>query len=78
MKDGVIRVSVSLNPELVKRVEEYASSLNINRSGAISVLLSQAFEYKAAVEMAGVLPALVTKVEEMQKIEAAKLEVAGG
>lgn len=38
------KVQVNLEEELVKRVDEYAASLHVNRTAAVSVLLSMALQ----------------------------------
>lgn len=37
-----MRLTLNIDDELISRVEEYAEEMHINRSAAISVLLSQA------------------------------------
>lgn len=67
MKKEYVKVTISVNADLLKRVEEYADSLSINRSSAMSVLMSQALEYKEAMGFIGVLPGLLEKMETIQK-----------
>lgn len=59
MVKNLVRVTVNLTPELVEKVERYAEKLNINRTAAVSVLLSQALDahsgmdaLRSAVELA--------------------------
>lgn len=42
MKNQTTRVTVNLNSELVNQVDDYARNMNINRTSAVAVLLSQA------------------------------------
>lgn len=44
-----IRVTCNLSTELVKKIEEYANLNGINRTSAISVLLSQALQGQQAM-----------------------------
>lgn len=39
-KDELIRLSLNMPDELLKRVQHYADGLNINRTAAINVLLN--------------------------------------
>ena len=43
-KRALQKVQVNLEEELVKRVDEYAASLHVNRTAAVSVLLSMALQ----------------------------------
>lgn len=43
------RVTVNLNSDLVRRVDAYGESMNINRTSAVAVLLSQALNEQKAV-----------------------------
>lgn len=43
------RVNMNLDADLVKLVDDYAASLHINRSAALSVILSRFFEERAVM-----------------------------
>lgn len=61
MVKNLVRVTVNLTPELVDRVEAYAERMNVNRTAAVSVLLSDALDQKQAM---GTLNAMM---EEFKK-----------
>lgn len=44
------RVTVNLKTSLVERIDEYARSMNINRTSAVSVLLTQSLDTTTALE----------------------------
>ncbi len=64
MVKNLVRVTVNLTPELVERVEKYAEKLNINRTAAVSVLLSQALDTQAGMQTLGTL-AEIAKQEKL-------------
>lgn len=39
-----MRLNINVNKELIKKVDEYACKMNINRTSAVSVLLSISLE----------------------------------
>ena len=49
MAKKLIRVTVNLTPELVERIEDYAEKVNVNRTAAVSVLLSNALDQQKAM-----------------------------
>lgn len=55
MAKETTRVVVNLNSELVKQVDSYAESMNINRTSAVAVLLSQAVNSQKAMNDLGEL-----------------------
>lgn len=60
----ITRVTVNLNTSLVNEVDEYAEKMNINRTSAVAVLLSQAVNAQNAMND---LSKLVKLAEEEQK-----------
>ncbi len=50
MVKNLVRVTVNLTPELVERIEAYAGKVNVNRTAAISVLLSDALDQKETMK----------------------------
>lgn len=48
-KQDWTRVTVNLNSELVKHVDAYGERMGINRTSAVSVLLTQALNEQKAV-----------------------------
>jgi hypothetical protein len=57
---------MNLKAHLVKRVDAYASELNINRTAAISILLTQAFENQEVIKAAQFLPGIIDDIKAMQ------------
>lgn len=55
MAKETTRVVVNLNSELVRQVDSYAESMNINRTSAVAVLLSQAVNSQKAMNDLGEL-----------------------
>lgn len=56
MSKSITRVTVNLNSELVEKVDKYAEDMNINRTSAVAVLLSQAInEQKVISDMSELL-----------------------
>ena len=53
MARDITRVTVNLNSELVEQVDKYAEEMNINRTSAVAVLLSQAVNSQKAVNELG-------------------------
>ena len=45
-----VKTSVSLSPKIVKKIDDYAEVLGLNRSATISVLVNQAFSYQEQVK----------------------------
>jgi len=67
VKKGIKTISMTISENLLERVQAYANSLNINRSAAISVLLSQALEYKEAISAVEMMPKLNEIMETMKQ-----------
>ena len=65
MAKDITRVTVNLNSELVDQVDKYAEDMNINRTAAVAVLLSQAVNSQKAMTDLGELLKLVQ--EERKK-----------
>lgn len=61
------KLSISMSPSMVEMVDTFAKSLGINRSAAISVLVTQAFEYKTTVEMAKQIPNMLKEMQTVQE-----------
>ena len=53
MAKEITRVTVNLNSELVNQVDKYAENMNINRTSAVAVLLSQAVNSQKAMNDLG-------------------------
>lgn len=53
MAKNITRVTVNLNSELVEQVDKYADDMNINRTAAVAVLLSQAVNSQKAMSDIG-------------------------
>ena len=67
MKEVREKATISMKKELMEKVQEFADTLGITRSSAVSVLVSQAFEYKYMVDMANKLPDMLQTLDDMQK-----------
>ena len=59
MAKDITRVTVNLNSELVNQVDKYAEDMNINRTAAVAVLLSQAVNSQKAMSDLGELLTMV-------------------
>lgn len=60
-----MRLTMNLDDELVSHVEEYALKMHINRTAAISVLLSQALSANAGIDALVSLNSMV-QAEQLQ------------
>lgn len=45
-----IRVNISLNEDLVSRIDNYAKTMSLSRSGAISVLVSTQLQQQDSLQ----------------------------
>lgn len=68
MAKDITRVTVNLNSELVNQVDKYAEDMNINRTAAVAVLLSQAVNSQKAMTDLGELLKLVQEEQKKQTI----------
>ena len=66
MAKDTTRVTVNLNSELVNQVDKYAEDMNINRTAAVAVLLSQAVNSQKAMSDLGELLTMV-KAEQIKQ-----------
>jgi metal-responsive CopG/Arc/MetJ family transcriptional regulator len=66
MARDITRVTVNLNSELVEQVDKYAEEMNINRTAAVAVLLSQAVNSQKAMSDLGELLTMV-KAEQIKQ-----------
>lgn len=66
MAKDITRVTVNLNSELVNQVDKYAEDMNINRTAAVAVLLSQAVNSQKAMSDLGELLTMV-KAEQIKQ-----------
>jgi metal-responsive CopG/Arc/MetJ family transcriptional regulator len=66
MAKDITRVTVNLNSELVNQVDKYAEDMNINRTAAVAVLLSQAVNNQKAMSDLGELLTMV-KAEQIKQ-----------
>ena len=66
MARDITRVTVNLNSELVEQVDKYAEDMNINRTAAVAVLLSQAVNSQKAMSDLGELLTMV-KAEQLKQ-----------
>jgi len=54
-----------MNMELMDKVDEYAKKLSINRSAAVSVLITKALEYEELVTFASKIPQVVDDLNKL-------------
>ena len=66
MAKDITRVTVNLNSELVNQVDKYAEEMNINRTAAVAVLLSQAVNSQKAMSDLGEVLTMV-KAEQIKQ-----------
>lgn len=66
MAKDITRVTVNLNSELVNQVDKYAEDMNINRTAAVAVLLSQAVNSQKVMSDLGELLTMV-KAEQIKQ-----------
>jgi hypothetical protein len=64
--DGKVKYGISLSPDTAAMINKYAQTLGISRSAAISVLVTQAFEYKNVMEIAQQMPEMVKDIREAE------------
>lgn len=48
-RSEVVRLNINLPVPLMERVDDYADKMNINRTSAVAVLLSQALDGQKAI-----------------------------
>ena len=51
-KNNSVKTSISLAPQIMERVDAYANEMGLGRSGAMAVLIKQAFEYQEQLTVA--------------------------
>jgi metal-responsive CopG/Arc/MetJ family transcriptional regulator len=66
-KMETVRMSLNIPVSLVKQVDEYASSMNVNRTSAVCFLLSQSLTSQKAMADIGELMELYRKQVPTQK-----------
>lgn len=64
-----LKISFNISRELLKKIDDYANSLHINRTSAMSVLMSQALEQRDAVNVMNNMPNLLAKIEAFKVVE---------
>lgn len=67
MARDITRVTVNLNSELVEQVDKYAEEMNINRTAAVAVLLSQALNSQKAMNDLSELVKMAKSEQDMAK-----------
>lgn len=68
MAKDITRVTVNLNSELVRQVDQYAEDMNINRTAAVAVLLSQAVNGQKAMTDLGELIKMYHAEKDKQSV----------
>lgn len=61
---ALVKLQANIDEALIKQVDEYAASLHVNRTSAVSVLLSTALNQVKSMD---VLQELLTVYKEQQK-----------
>jgi len=64
-RKSVKKVTMNLSEELLERIEAYADTINVNRTSAMSVLMSEALDQKAALNAVNDLMPLITRLEKL-------------
>lgn len=63
-RNEVIRLNINVPTPLMERLDEYADRMNINRTSAVAVLLTQALDNQKAMNA---ISELVKLAEEQKK-----------
>ena len=63
-RSEVVRLNINLPVPLMERLDEYADKMNINRTSAVAVLLSQALDSQKAISDISDLSGLVNPAAE--------------
>ena len=74
MSRETTKITINISVDLLKRVKEYGDKLSINRTSAMCVLMNQALEYKGAMDMAGNMTEVLSKMEEIGRMASKKNE----
>jgi metal-responsive CopG/Arc/MetJ family transcriptional regulator len=61
-----VRININLESELLDKIDNFAKQMSVTRTGAISVLINQSFEYKNAIEM---LPQMMGAISDLKQLE---------
>lgn len=68
MAKDITRVTVNLNSDLVRQVDQYAEEMNINRTAAVAVLLSQSVNSQKAMTNIGELLRVLQEENDKQTV----------
>ena len=61
-------IGLRLNSDLLEKVDRYALNMGVNRTAAISVILSMYFESKESIEVLNNITNLVRKEEKLENV----------
>lgn len=61
-------IGLRLNSDLLEKVDRYALNMGVNRTAAISVILSMYFESKESIEVLNNITNLVRKEENIENV----------
>lgn len=61
-----VRININLESDLLEKIDNFAKQMSVTRTGAISVLINQSFEYKNAIEM---LPQMMGTISDLKQLE---------
>ena len=64
------RLNVNLPANLIQEIDEYAKRKNLNRTSAVTLLVSSALEQKDAIDIMGELLNKLSELEEKSEDQA--------
>ena len=64
------RLNVNLPVNLIQEIDEYAKRKNLNRTSAVTLLISSALEQKDAIDIMGELLNKLSELEEKSEDQA--------
>lgn len=63
----VVRLSISLDENLLPKIDKVARDMGLNRSAFLSVAVNQYITQNEAMKMMSDMPALLEKLDELEK-----------
>lgn len=67
VKTEMSRMGINIPTELLEQVDKYASSMNINRTSAVCVLLSQALNAHTTMDNLGAFVQMYQEAKEREQ-----------
>ncbi len=74
-RGDLVRMTINLSADLVMKIDEYAKILHVNRTSAMSVLMSQALEQKEVINVMSEMSKFMSQIELMKKSEEREMGV---